>query len=98
MSHTAVLSDGKKACSEPRLEDVCVFLSAARRAGLSPDTAYARDIWEETEGVGDMGFQPGKAYVPDALGMRTLRRLVSVGLTVKEKVHVAEFLYGIQNP
>lgn len=49
-------SEWKKAGSEPRLEDVCVFPSSARRAGWSSDTAIARDIWEETEGAKDTGF------------------------------------------
>ena len=60
MSQAAMLSEGKTACSEPRLEDVCVFLFSARRAGRNPDTAIARDIWEEIEGVKDTGFSYGK--------------------------------------
>ena len=47
MSQAALLSERKTACCEPGLEDTCVFLSSSRRAGRNPDTATARDIWEE---------------------------------------------------
>jgi hypothetical protein len=56
MFQAAILSEGKKACSKPRMKDVSAFLSFTRRSELSPDTAIARGIWEEIEGLKDTGF------------------------------------------
>lgn len=56
MSQAAILSEGKRACSGPRLEE-CVFLSSARRAGREPRPSNCQRHLGEIGGVKGTGFQ-----------------------------------------